>query len=248
LANRKLLAASLSFAAGVMIYVSLMDIFAKSLDFFLAAGYDDAWAYLLSTVTFFSGVVLVLLFQWIDQVCFQNEETEHQVMEEIFKRNERHQQQQVLDATNKTEEGNDEDNEKDDRSPAEEVRTDASTIEDDEAASTEQEKKALYRMGTKTAVAIPFTTFLKVSPLLLRTLPIQPLELALPLPVRCIPPKMRFLPFTLYHEIVAQSSTFSLPTSRLSQHSGRSVCSSSHILFHRLSMEGILHGRFLSIL
>jgi ZIP family zinc transporter len=159
LANRKLLAASLSFAAGVMIYVSLMDIFAKSLDFFLAAGYDDAWAYLLSTVTFFSGVVLVLLFQWIDQVCFQNEETEHQVMEEIFKRNERHQQQQVLDATNKTEEGNDEDNEKDDRSPAEEVRTDASTIEDDEAASTEQEKKAVYRMGTKTAVAVSFHNF-----------------------------------------------------------------------------------------
>ena len=46
------MAAALAFAAGVMIYVSFLDIFAKALDAFLEAGADEPYAYLYSTLCF----------------------------------------------------------------------------------------------------------------------------------------------------------------------------------------------------
>ncbi|KAL7469656.1 hypothetical protein ACHAXS_014152 [Conticribra weissflogii] len=55
----KLLAASLGLSAGVMIYISFVDIFGKSLDAFLNAGHDEDMAYLFSTLSFFGGVLML---------------------------------------------------------------------------------------------------------------------------------------------------------------------------------------------
>jgi len=60
-ANRKTLAASLGLSAGVMTYVSFVEIFAKSVDSFAAAGRDEKDAYLYGTLCFFGGVVFMVV-------------------------------------------------------------------------------------------------------------------------------------------------------------------------------------------
>ena len=55
-ANNKVLASSLSVAAGVMIYVSFVEIFVKSKSGFEDAGHSEGIANLLATVCFFGGI------------------------------------------------------------------------------------------------------------------------------------------------------------------------------------------------
>lgn len=61
-ANRKTLAAALGFSAGVMTYVSFVEIFRKSVNAFTA---DDAFseddAYMYATLCFFGGVVFMVV-------------------------------------------------------------------------------------------------------------------------------------------------------------------------------------------
>ena len=57
-ANNKVLAGSLSIAAGVMMYVSFIEIFGKSQGGFEDAGFSEAIANLLATVCFFGGIVV----------------------------------------------------------------------------------------------------------------------------------------------------------------------------------------------
>jgi zinc transporter, ZIP family len=61
LANRSVLAGSLGFSAGVMLYISFVDIMLKSIDAFHQAGhsYDDSYIY--AALCFFSGVVILLV-------------------------------------------------------------------------------------------------------------------------------------------------------------------------------------------
>ena len=61
LANRNVLAAGLGFSAGVMLYVSFVEILFKSVDSFHQAGhaYDDAYIY--ATLCFFMGVAILLV-------------------------------------------------------------------------------------------------------------------------------------------------------------------------------------------
>jgi len=61
LASRRVLAASLGFSAGVMTYVSFIEIFAKSNDSFVNAGHDENKAYIYATLCFFGGVVTMLV-------------------------------------------------------------------------------------------------------------------------------------------------------------------------------------------
>lgn len=59
LTNPKILAASLGFSAGVMVYVSLAEIFVKSqLDFVDAYGGDEGRGYAMATLMFFLGISL----------------------------------------------------------------------------------------------------------------------------------------------------------------------------------------------
>jgi ZIP family zinc transporter len=59
MANRKTLSASLAFASGVMLYVSLVDIYGKSIHGFTEAGHNEDDAFLYATLTFFGGAVFM---------------------------------------------------------------------------------------------------------------------------------------------------------------------------------------------
>jgi zinc transporter ZupT len=59
LASRKTLAGALALSAGVMTYVSFVEILGKARLKFLEAGYADNVSYMYATVCFFGGVVLM---------------------------------------------------------------------------------------------------------------------------------------------------------------------------------------------
>ena len=61
LANRRTLASALGLSAGVMTYVSFVEIFVKSVDSFAESGFDDDTAYIYATLCFFGGVVVMLV-------------------------------------------------------------------------------------------------------------------------------------------------------------------------------------------
>lgn len=65
LASRRVLAASLGLSAGVMTYVSFVEIFVKSVDGFIGAGIDPDLSYIYATLSFFGGV----LFMMVVDVC-----------------------------------------------------------------------------------------------------------------------------------------------------------------------------------
>jgi zinc transporter, ZIP family len=61
LASRRVLAASLGFAGGVMSYVSFVEIFQKSRLSFEKEGHEENMAYLFATLSFFFGVAVMLV-------------------------------------------------------------------------------------------------------------------------------------------------------------------------------------------
>ena len=61
--NTKFLAASLGFSAGVMIYVSMIEIFQKSRNY-LAADFGDTWGYWLAAAAFFGGIIFIGLIDY----------------------------------------------------------------------------------------------------------------------------------------------------------------------------------------
>lgn len=156
LANRKILAGSLSFAAGVMIYVSFLDIFAKAYDGFTEAGNDHAIAYLYSTLTFFGGSAIVLIYQIIDKNFFHAGEEEHDQMERIIAENEQDQQAEVHVEPQET---SGEEKMKQTMHSDDSTDSKYSISQSGTAIVSESEKKSLYRMGAKTAIAISFHNF-----------------------------------------------------------------------------------------
>ena len=60
LANRKTLAASLGLAAGVMLYVGLVDIYNKSITGFSEI-HDEGKSFIYATLSFFGGCFLMLV-------------------------------------------------------------------------------------------------------------------------------------------------------------------------------------------
>jgi len=64
--SRRVLAASLGFSAGVMGYVSFVEIFAKSTGSFEDAGFDKSDAYVYSTLCFFGGVIAMIVSPAMD--------------------------------------------------------------------------------------------------------------------------------------------------------------------------------------
>ena len=61
LASRKTLAGALGLSAGVMSYVSFVEIFAKSSLAFEDAGHDEDKAYIYATLCFFAGIILMVV-------------------------------------------------------------------------------------------------------------------------------------------------------------------------------------------
>ena len=64
LASRRVLAGALGVSAGVMTYVSFVEIFNKSQLSFLDAGHSERDSYLYATLCFFGGVVTMLVSFW----------------------------------------------------------------------------------------------------------------------------------------------------------------------------------------
>ena len=65
LASRRVLAGSLGFSAGVMTYVSFVEIFAKSRISFEDSGFDSGKAYNYATLCFFGGVGTMM----VSRIC-----------------------------------------------------------------------------------------------------------------------------------------------------------------------------------
>lgn len=61
--NTKFLAASLGFSAGVMIYVSMIEIFGKSRAY-LSSGFGDKWGYWIAAAAFFGGILFIGLIDY----------------------------------------------------------------------------------------------------------------------------------------------------------------------------------------
>lgn len=61
LASRRVLAGSLGFSAGVMLYVSFVEILGKAKLGFEDAGNEPNVAYMYATVCFFAGVVIMIV-------------------------------------------------------------------------------------------------------------------------------------------------------------------------------------------
>lgn len=61
--NTKFLAASLGFSAGVMLYVSMIEIFNKGRDY-LALDFGDRWGYWLAVAAFFGGILFIGLIDY----------------------------------------------------------------------------------------------------------------------------------------------------------------------------------------
>jgi len=60
-ASRKTLAAGLGFSAGVMMNVSFIEIFQKSIGAFIDAGHSDSKAFMYANLCFFGGVIIMVL-------------------------------------------------------------------------------------------------------------------------------------------------------------------------------------------
>lgn len=62
--NTKVLAASLGFSAGVMIFVSMVEIFSKARNY-ISASVGDKTGYLYAVIAFFAGVVIICVIDWL---------------------------------------------------------------------------------------------------------------------------------------------------------------------------------------
>jgi ZIP family zinc transporter len=63
LASRRVLAGALGFSAGVMIYISFVDVFQKSVDAFVNSGMDGNGAYGFATMYLFLGVIVMKIVE-----------------------------------------------------------------------------------------------------------------------------------------------------------------------------------------
>lgn len=80
LANRKTLAGSLGLAAGVMLYVGLVDIYSKAIGGF-AEVHDEGKAFIYATLSFFGGCFLMLFLNWLVKRILGGKDVEEAIME-----------------------------------------------------------------------------------------------------------------------------------------------------------------------
>lgn len=81
LASRRVLAGSLGLSAGVMTYVSFVEIFVKSVEGFADAGIEPDLGYIYATLSFFGGVIVMLIVDVL--VRFLSGEHHHHHHEDI---------------------------------------------------------------------------------------------------------------------------------------------------------------------
>jgi len=84
LANKTTLASSLGLSAGVMLYVSFIEIFGKSVDAFESSGLNSSDSYLFATLCFFVGFVLMNLMNMLVHILDPDDITHDDIDFEIF--------------------------------------------------------------------------------------------------------------------------------------------------------------------
>lgn len=65
MASKRVLASALAFAAGVMMYVSLIEIFQKANSSFVDAGHDEGLAHLYTVICFFGGIFVMMVLNTV---------------------------------------------------------------------------------------------------------------------------------------------------------------------------------------
>ncbi|CAB9514191.1 Solute carrier family 39 (Metal ion transporter), member 11 [Seminavis robusta] len=92
LATKKVLACSLGFATGVMLFVSLIDIYGKSITGFVEHGHTEDKAFIYTTLTFFGGIILMKILDMGIHFLLHSEgryaDPVEQGMDEMVARNE----------------------------------------------------------------------------------------------------------------------------------------------------------------
>lgn len=85
--SKGVLASALGASAGVMIYVSFVEIFSKSLGAFEDAGHSPNASYLYATLCFFGGVIIMRLINafvhWLDPSHMSHEDFDFDIAEEL---------------------------------------------------------------------------------------------------------------------------------------------------------------------
>lgn len=83
LASKRALAASLGFSGGIMLYVSFIEIFQKAKTGFSDAGFEEKYAYMLSTASLFAGMLLMRLLIALTHLLDPDHERELEKIESI---------------------------------------------------------------------------------------------------------------------------------------------------------------------
>lgn len=90
--SKKMLAASLGLSAGVMLYVSFIEIFFKSVSSFENAGHSEKNAYVYATLSLFGGIVSMKLIDklvhFLDPSHLNHDDVDFDMLENIKNRNE----------------------------------------------------------------------------------------------------------------------------------------------------------------
>ncbi|GAB5361908.1 hypothetical protein AAMO2058_000753200 [Amorphochlora amoebiformis] len=86
IANKKFLAGSLGLAAGVMMFVSFIEIFFKSNDAFVEHGFKENVAFSLATALFFAGIVFIQLLDLVVHSISDYEKDLHEVCDVVLEK------------------------------------------------------------------------------------------------------------------------------------------------------------------
>lgn len=95
LASRRVLASALGLSAGVMTYVSFVEIFAKSRDSFINHGESDSDANLHATLCFFGGVGIMLLLDVLVRMLSRDDHHHHDLPEDPHRHHDHPEDQQA---------------------------------------------------------------------------------------------------------------------------------------------------------
>lgn len=69
LTSRRTLAFALAMSAGVMGYISMVDIYSKSIGGFLESGHDEDLSFIYATLSFFGGVISMMVSTCMIIIC-----------------------------------------------------------------------------------------------------------------------------------------------------------------------------------
>lgn len=165
----RVLAFALALSAGVMIYISLIDIYTKAIDGFIVAGHDDGDAFIYCTLCFFGGMIMMMVLNRlvIDKLivgycgasvteendeALQLENIQAIANKTVLRQDTSPLERDVHDFDAKSSSNNNEDN-NDEASEFKEEENTNDNIDDNSSAKVDEDDK-LMKMGMVTALAI----------------------------------------------------------------------------------------------